>query len=82
MKRKLIYGIALALICYAYYLSNKNNQTLEKKVINNDFGIDSNEDIFTDTIDLRLYTNHGRLKYDIKSSNSEIPNTHLKQQDK
>jgi hypothetical protein len=78
MKRKLIYGTALALICYAYYLSNKNNQTLEKKIINNDFGIDSNEDIFTDTIDLRLYTSHGRLKYDIESSNSEIPNTHFK----
>jgi len=61
MKRKLIYGTALILICYAYYLSNKNNQTIEKKVINNNFGIDSDEDIFTDTIDLRLYTNHGRL---------------------
>jgi len=61
MKRKLIYGTALALICYAYYCSTKNNQTLEKKIINNDFGINSDEDIFTDTIDLRLYTNHGRL---------------------
>jgi hypothetical protein len=61
MKRKLIYGTALALICYAYYLSNKNNPTIEKKIINNDFGIDSDEDIFTDTIDLRLYTSHGRL---------------------
>jgi hypothetical protein len=61
MKRKLIYGTVLALICYAYYLSTKNNQTIEKKIINNDFGIDSDEDIFTDTIDLRLYTSHGRL---------------------
>jgi hypothetical protein len=61
MKRKLIYGTALALICYVYYLSTKNNQTIEKKIINNDFGINSDEDIFTDTIDLSLYTSHGRL---------------------
>ena len=80
MKRKLIYGTALALICYAYYLSNKNNQTLEKKIINNDFGIDSDEDIFTDTIDLRLYTNHGRLIIK-QSGNSEIQNNHINQQD-
>jgi hypothetical protein len=61
MKRKIIYGTALALICYAYYCSTKNNPTIEKKIINNDFGIDSDENIFTDTIDLRLYTSHGRL---------------------
>ena len=64
MKRKLIYGTALALICYAYYNAIKNNQTIQK---NNDqkcvFGISEYEDIYTDTIDLRLYTSHGRLKY-------------------
>jgi hypothetical protein len=62
MKKKLIYGTVLALICYVYYCSTKNNPTIEKKVINNDFVIDSDEDIFTDTIDLTLYTSHGRLK--------------------
>jgi hypothetical protein len=64
MKRKLIYGTALALICYAYYYALKNNQTIQK---NNEpkwaFGISESEDIYTDTIDLRLYTSHGRLKY-------------------
>jgi len=63
MKRKLIYGTALALICYAYYYAIKNNQTIQK---NNkpkfEYGIVLSEDIYTDTIDLRLYTSHGRLK--------------------
>ena len=63
MKRKLIYGTALALICYAYYYALKNNRTIEK---NNkpkfEYGIVLSEDIYTDTIDLRLYTSHGRLK--------------------
>ncbi len=63
MKRKLIYGTALVLICYAYYYSLKNNQTIQK---NNEpkwvFGISESEVIYTDTIDLRLYTSHGRLK--------------------
>jgi len=63
MKRKLIYGTALALICYAYYYALKNKQTIEKKsVIAKDWGIVSQEDIYNDTIDLRLYTSHGRLK--------------------
>ena len=64
MKRKLIYGTALALICYAYYYALKNKQTIEKKsepkLV---FGISESEDIYTDTIDLSLYTSHGRLKY-------------------
>lgn len=64
MKRKLIYITALALICYAYYYALKNNQTIQKKsepkLV---FGISESEDIYTDTIDLRLYTSHGRLKY-------------------
>lgn len=64
MKRKLIYGTALALICYAYYCSIKNNQTIQKKTIFvKDWGIVTQEDIYTDTIDLRLYTSYGRLKY-------------------
>jgi len=63
MKRKLIYGTALALICYAYYCSLKNNQTLQKKsIFVKDWGIVTQEDIYPDTIDLRLYTSHGRLK--------------------
>jgi hypothetical protein len=63
MKRKLIYGTALVLICYAYYYALKNNQTIQK---NNEpkfeYGIVLSEDIYTDTIDLKLYTSHGRLK--------------------
>jgi hypothetical protein len=63
MKRKLIYGTALALICYAYYFYLKNNQTLQKKsIFVKDWGIVTQEDIYPDTIDLRLYTSHGRLK--------------------
>jgi hypothetical protein len=69
MKRKLIYGTALALICYAYYYAIKNNQTIQK---NNkpkfEYGIVLSEDIYTDTIDLRLYTSHGRLKNNVKDN--------------
>ena len=64
MKRKLIYGTALALICYLYFISVKNNRTIQKKSESKIvFGIIEQEDIYTDTIDLRLYTSHGRLKY-------------------
>jgi len=63
MKRKLIYGIAIALICYLYFISVKNNRTLQKKSESKIvFGIIEQEDIYTDTIDLRLFTSHGRLK--------------------
>ena len=63
MKRKLIYGTALALICYAYFYAIKNNRTIQKKSEPKwVFGISEFEDIYTDTIDLRLYTSHGRLK--------------------
>jgi hypothetical protein len=31
-----------------------------------EFGIITQEDIYTDTIDLSLYTSHGRLKYGIE----------------
>lgn len=62
MKRKLIYGTALALICYAYFYALKNNRTIQKKsVVVKDWGLVTQEDIYTDTIDLRLYTSHGRL---------------------
>ena len=64
MKRKLIYGTALAIICYAYFYALKNKQTIQKKSEQKwVFGISEFEDIYTDTIDLRLYTSHGRLKY-------------------
>lgn len=64
MKRKIIYGTALALICLAYFYALKNNQTIQKKSEPKwVFGISEFEDIYTDTIDLRLYTSHGRLKY-------------------
>lgn len=64
MKRKLIYGTALVLICYAYFYAIKNNRTIQKKSEAKwVFGISEFEDIYTDTIDLRLYTSHGRLKY-------------------
>ena len=64
MKRKLIYGTALALICYSYFYALKNKQTIQKKSEEKwVFGISESEDIYTDTIDLRLYTSHGRLKY-------------------
>jgi hypothetical protein len=63
MKRKLIYLFALALICYLYFISIKNNRTIQKKSESKIvFGIIEQEDIYTDTIDLKLYTSHGRLK--------------------
>jgi hypothetical protein len=63
MKRKLIYLFAIALISYAYFCSIKNNQTIEKKSEPKySFGISEFEDIYEDTIDLSLYTSHGRLK--------------------
>ena len=64
MKRKLIYGTAIVLICYAYYYALKNNRTIQKKsVVVKDWGLVTQEDIYPDTIDLSLYTSHGRLKY-------------------
>jgi hypothetical protein len=62
MKKKLIYLLALGLICYAYYYAIKNYRTLQKKpTVTKDWGIVTQEDIYSDTIDLRLYTSHGRL---------------------
>ena len=64
MKRKLIYGTAIVIICYVYFYALKNKQTIQKKSEPKwVFGISEFEDIYTDTIDLRLYTSHGRLKY-------------------
>ena len=62
MKKKLILFTALISISLIYYLNN--NQVVEQKPnAKRLFGISEYEDIYTDTIDLRLYTNHGRLKY-------------------
>jgi len=62
MKKKLILFTALISISLIYYLNN--NQVIEQKPNKKWlFGITEFEDIYTDTIDLRLYTNQGRLKY-------------------
>ena len=62
MKKKLILLTALISISLIYYLNNNKvvQQKPNKKWL---FGISEFEDIYTDTIDLRLYTSHGRLKY-------------------
>ena len=61
MKRKLILLTALILISLIYYLNN--NEVVEQKPNpKRVFGISEFEDIYTDTIDLRLYTSYGRLK--------------------
>lgn len=61
MKKKLILFTALISISLIYYLNN--NQIIEQKPNpKRVFGISEFEDIYTDTIDLRLYTSHGRLK--------------------
>lgn len=63
MKKKLILITACILISLIYY-NLKNNEVIEKRtIIVKEFGIITQEDIYTDTIDLRLYTSHGRLKY-------------------
>jgi hypothetical protein len=63
MKRRIIYLFAIALICYIYFISITNNRTIQKKLESKIvFGIIEQEDIYTDTIDLRLYTSYGRIK--------------------
>ena len=63
MKKKLILITEFILISLIYY-NLKNNEVIEKRtIIVKEFGIITQEDIYTDTIDLRLYTSHGRLKY-------------------
>lgn len=65
MKKMLILLVALMVVSLIYYQS-KNKKVIKKRIIIiNDFGIVTQEDIYTDTIDLSLYTSHGRLK-DIK----------------
>ena len=62
MKKKIILLTALISISLIYYLNN--NQVVEQKPNPKwVFGISEFEDIYTDTIDLTLYTSHGRLKY-------------------
>jgi len=61
MKKKLILFTALISISLIYYLNN--NQAIEQKHNSKRvLGISEFENIYTDTIDLRLYTSHGRLK--------------------
>lgn len=62
MKKKLILLTALISISLIYY-SNNNKVVEQKSNPKRVFGISEFEDIYTDTIDLRLYTSHGRLKY-------------------
>ena len=61
MKKKIILLIALVSISLIYY-SNNNKVVEQKTNPKRVFGISEFEDIYTDTIDLRLYTSHGRLK--------------------
>ena len=62
MKKKLILLTALISISLIYY-NLKNNEVIEKRtIIVKEFGIITQEDIYEDTIDLNLYTSHGRLK--------------------
>jgi hypothetical protein len=62
MKKKLILLTALISISLIYYFNN--NQVIEQEqIVVKDWGIITQEDIYTDTIDLNLYTSHGRLKY-------------------
>ena len=61
MKKKLILLTALISISLIYY-SNNNKVVEQKSEQKRVFGISEFEDIYTDTIDLRLYTSHGRLK--------------------
>jgi len=62
MKKKLILLCTLISISLIYY-SNNNEVVEQKSNTKRLFGISESEDIYTDTIDLRLYTSHGRLKY-------------------
>ena len=62
--KKMITIIAITGIIYFLYPKNEPVKTVNFKP-NRDFGIITHEDIYTDTIDLSLYTSHGRLKYGI-----------------
>ena len=64
--KKIITIIAITGIIYFLYPKNEPVKTVNFKP-NRDFGIITHEDIYTDTIDLSLYTSHGRLKYGINN---------------
>ena len=59
--KKIIIITAITGIIYFLYPKNEPVKTVNFKP-NRDFGIITHEDIYTDTIDLSLYTSHGRLK--------------------
>lgn len=59
--KKIIIITAITGIIYFLYPKNEPVKTVNFKP-NRDFGIITQEDIYPDTIDLRLYTIHGRLK--------------------
>jgi len=59
--KKIISIIAITGIIYFLYPKNEPVKKVNFKP-NRDFGIVTQEDIYPDTIDLRLYTSHGRLK--------------------
>ena len=65
--KKVISIIAIFGIIYFLYPKNEPVKAVNFKP-NRDFGIITQEDIFTDTIDLRLYTKNGRLKYNVKDN--------------
>jgi hypothetical protein len=67
MKKKLILFTALISISLIYYLNN-NQEIEQNQIVVKDLGIITQEDNYTDTIDLNLYTSHGRLKYNIKDN--------------
>lgn len=60
--KKIMIIVAIIGIIYFLYPKNEPVKTVNFKP-NRDFGIITQEDIYTEIIDLRLYTNHGRLKY-------------------
>lgn len=65
--KKIITIIAITGIIYFLYPKNEPVKTVNFKP-NRDFGTITHEDIYTDTIDLSLYTSHGRIKYNIKEN--------------
>ena len=65
--KKIISIIAITGIIYFLYPKNEPVKTVNFKP-NRDFGIITHEDIYTDTIDLSLYTSNGRIKYNIKDN--------------
>jgi len=60
--KKIIIITAITGIIYFLYPKNEPIKTVNFK-LNRDFGTITHEDIYTDTIDLSLYTSYGRLKY-------------------